>query len=58
METLTHQLQATQHSLEDAMWLEANLEDVTETETGISLWKWLKRRRRVVARVCRILKKF
>ena len=58
MELLTHQLQANQQSLEDALRLETTPEEVRETEEGKSLYKWLRKRRRVISRICKILSKF
>ena len=58
MELLTHKLLDNQHSLEDALRLETTPEEVKETEGGKSLYKWLRKRHRVITRVCKILSKF
>lgn len=58
MELLTQKLLNNQQSLEDALRLETTPEEVRETEGGKSLYKWLKKRHRIINRICKILRKF
>ena len=57
MEVL-RKLQAAQNAFEDALRLEINYEDVKDTKEGKHILSWVRRRRKMVDRVCKMLKKF
>lgn len=46
-----------QCELEDALWLEITPEEITNTEDGVALLKWLRKRRRMIRKVFRILRR-
>ena len=57
MEVLINRLQEYQNNLEDALRLEITYDEVKETKDGKKLFKYLRRRHRVINHVVKILKK-
>lgn len=57
MEVLITLLHENQQSLEDALRLEINYEDVKETKEGDKLYKYLRKRRRKVNLLLKVLKR-
>lgn len=51
-------LQDSQNAFEDTLRLEINYEEIKDTKEGKHLLKWTRRRRRVINRICKVLKKF
>lgn len=54
MEVL-NKIQAIQYELEDALRMEIDYEDVKATKDGKRLFKYLRRRRRIIGRFLKIL---
>jgi hypothetical protein len=55
---ILRKLQASQNAFEDTLRLEINYEEIKDTKEGKRILSWTRRRRKVVDRVCKILKKF
>ena len=46
-----------QRELEDALRMEITTEQITNTEDGVALLRWLQKRRRMIRKVFRILRR-
>lgn len=55
---ILRRLQAAQNAFEDTLRLEINYEEVKDTDEGKRILNWVRRRRKMVDRVCKTLKKF
>ena len=55
---ILRRLQASQNAFEDTLRLEINYEEIKDTKEGKRILSWVRRRRKIVDRVCKVLKKF
>ena len=55
---ILRRLQDSQNAFEDTLRLEINYEEIKDTKDGMRILSWVRRRRKVVDRVCKTLKKF
>ncbi len=55
---ILRRLQASQNAFEDTLRLEINYEEIKDTKEGKRILSWVRRRRKIVDRVCKVLKRF
>ena len=55
---ILRRLQDSQNAFEDILRLEIDYEEIKDTKDGKRILSWVRRRRKVVDRVCRALKRF
>lgn len=55
---ILRKLQDSQSAFEDTLRIEINYEEIKDTKDGKRMLSWVRRRRKVVDRMCRMLRKF
>ena len=55
---ILRKLQASQNAFDDTLRLEINYEEIKDTKEGKRILSWVRRRRKIIDRVCKVLKRF